>query len=207
MNLDLKEYFESHALLRDEKSAILPKLAMDLSEVLFAISIDIPELNVATGNQSNKSTGSTRLEPIIAVGNAGTVIRSHSEKYRKIESFEETTSNITTTMESLKTVDPVIEDRKPYEIILPDNNERDKIISISTATSSDNLSSGSKLSQNSMLFDDKEEDSISRSSISSSESLKQSDFSQNFSPENDLILQRQKERIMDLEAQVVMLTL
>lgn len=207
MNLDLKEYFESHALLRDEKSAILPKLAMDLSEVLFAISIDIPELNVATGNQSNKNTGSTRLEPIIAVGNAGTVIRSHSEKYRKIESFEETTSNITTTMESLKTVDPVIEDRKPYEIILPDNNERDKIISISTATSSDNLSSGSKLSQNSMLFDDKEEDSISRSSISSSESLKQSDFSQNFSPENDLILQRQKERIMDLEAQVVMLTL
>ncbi|CAO1386742.1 unnamed protein product [Diamesa serratosioi] len=207
LNLDLKESYESHALLRDEKSAILPKLAMDLSSILFAISIDVPELNVATGNQNNKSAGSSRAEPIIAVGNAGTVIKSHSEKYRKIESFEETSNILATTMESLKVADPVIEDRKPYEVILPEsiNNERDKI-SISTATSSDNLSSGSKLSRNSMLFDDKE-DSISRSSISSTESLKQSDFSQNFSPENDLILQRQKERIMDLEAQVVMLTL
>lgn len=204
----MREYFESHALLRDEKSAILPKLAMDLSSILFAISIDIPELNVASGNQSNKNAGSSRTEPIIAVGNAGTVIKSHSEKYRKIESFEETSNNVTTTMESLKIVDPVIVDRKPYEVTIPDSisNDRDKS-SISTTTSSDNLSSGSKLSRNSMLFDDKDDDSISRSSISSTESLKQSDFSQNFSPENDLILQRQKERIMELEAQVVMLTL
>lgn len=180
---------------------------MDLSSILFAISIDVPELNVASGNQG-KHAGSSRPEPIIAVGNAGTVIKSHSEKYRKIESFEETSNNLTTTMESLKIVDPVIGDRKPYEVILPDSisNDRDKI-SISTATSSDNLSSGSKLSRNSMLFDDKDEDSISRSSISSTESLKQSDFSQNFSPENDLVLQRQKERIMELEAQVMMLTL
>ena len=204
----MREYFESHALLRDEKSAILPKLAMDLSSILFAISIDIPELNVASGNQNNKNAGSSRPEPIIAVGNAGTVIKSHSEKYRKIESFEETSNILTTTMELLKIVDPVIGDRKPYEVTMPDSisNDRDKV-SISTTTSSDNLSSGSKLSRNSMLFDDKDEDSISRSSISSTESLKQSDFSQNFSPENDLILQRQKERIMELEAQVVMLTL
>lgn len=180
---------------------------MDLSSILFAISIDVPELNVASGNQSNKNAGSSRAEPIIAVGNAGTVIKSHSEKYRKIESFEET-SNLATTMESVKIVDPVIEDRNTYEVILPNSisNDRDKV-SISTTTSSDNLSSGSKLSRSSMLFDDKDEDSISRSSISSTESLKQSDFSQNFSPENDLILQRQKERIMELEAQVVMLTL
>lgn len=84
---NLNDFYEPHSLLRDEKaSAILPKLASDLSSILFAISIDVPELNVASGKLP-----SMKPEPIIAVPNSSKAIKSTIiAQRRNIDEFEET---------------------------------------------------------------------------------------------------------------------
>jgi hypothetical protein len=87
MSADLNEIYENFALLRDSSAAaILPKLAADLSSILFAISIDVPELNVASSKSPTAKT-----EPIIAVPNSSNVIKTSTGKHRRnIEEFEET---------------------------------------------------------------------------------------------------------------------
>lgn len=82
---NIDEFYESYAIFRDEKAiAILPRLASDLSSILFAISIDIPELNVDHKNQPVPKN-----EPVIAVPNSTKTIKTSTNR-RNIDSFEET---------------------------------------------------------------------------------------------------------------------
>lgn len=80
----MHEFFEPHAIFRDEKAiAILPKLASDLSSILFAIPVDVAELNQKTLQPV------TKTEPIIAVPSVSirTIKASNS---RAIVEFDET---------------------------------------------------------------------------------------------------------------------
>ena len=198
---NLNEFYDSFALLRDEKAiGILPKLAADLGNVLFAISIDIPELNVAN---SNKSTSKT--EPIIAVSSSqSNVIKTSSGKHRRnIEEFEETVKP--------KEVSPVVKiaasSSPPYEqLYYPESvlpTFSDKISIISTESSSSSPSN----------FNIKYDDTISHSSNSSSEdefsSARTSTAQVNTSNQtnNEVMIQQQRERIMELENNVLELTL
>lgn len=61
----LKTHYESWALLRDEeKSSMLPNMAAGLGSILFAVSINKPELNGGTSAQRSERLKS-HPEPII----------------------------------------------------------------------------------------------------------------------------------------------
>lgn len=196
---NLNDFYEPFALLRDEKSAaILPKLALDLSSILFAISIDIPELNVA----SSKSPTS-KPEPIIAVPNSSKVIKSSSANHRRnIDEFEET-------VKAHEAIPAVVieaasssyeEDFGTVESI-PIASDR---ISVSTESSTGSPSN----------FHLKDDDTLSQSSSSSeefsavqSETEPETPVNTSNQIDNEVMMQKQRERIMELENQVLELTL
>lgn len=75
-NLDLlKHHYETWAILRDqEKSTMLPNMAAGLASILFAVSIDKPELN--SGAPHRLDTLKTKAEPIISVPAPGKCLLS-----------------------------------------------------------------------------------------------------------------------------------
>jgi sorting nexin-29 len=196
---NLNEFYESFSLLRDEKAAaILPKLAADLGPILFAISIDVPELNVA----SNKSPTS-KTEPIIAVPNSSNIIKTSTGKHRRnIDEFEETVKANEVPSPSAFT----FEASPPYEAaaesVFPTFSDKISIISSESSPSSFNL---------------KDDDTISHSSSTSSDDEFSTPKTSSGEPEasintlnqidNEVMMQKQRERIMELENQVLELTL
>lgn len=80
---NIREFYDSHALLRDGKAEILPKLAHDISNILFAIKLDVPELNV-----SNSYKPVVMVEPVIESGSKSSITKP--KKVNQIDSFEET---------------------------------------------------------------------------------------------------------------------
>lgn len=204
---NLNEFYEPFSMLRDEKSAtILPKLASDLSSILFAISIDVPELNV-TGSKAVLS----KPEPIIAVPNSSKVIKSSTAKHhRSIEEFEETVKESAAQPEVVPPAHTSYQYQEayqqPYEIDqLPHFSDK---ISICTESSYGSAS-------NDMTKDD---DSISQSSTSSGEDQPEpqaiSKLPINPEPpanasnqiDNEALIQKQRARIMELEGQIMDLT-
>lgn len=190
---NLNEYYEPFSLLRDEKAAaILPKLAGDLASILFAISIDVPELNVATSKPPT-----SKSEPIISVPKSSEVIKSTTGMHRNIDQFEET----------VKAADlPVPEAASFYleasslsEYATPPEsiaqfNDLISIISSESSTGSPNLNM-------------KDDDSISRSSSSSSEQIQPSVSTIPEQLDTSVAIQKQYMRIMELENQVRDLTM
>lgn len=89
LGCNLSEFYESWALIREEKCKdLLPKLASDLNKVLFAISIDQADFNVA-GGVAIKTPNKT--EPIVSPPPASRIkIR---ENHREIKNFDETSNN------------------------------------------------------------------------------------------------------------------
>lgn len=192
-------------MLRDEKAAaILPRLAADLGSILFAIAIDVPELNVT----STKPTTS-KPEPIIAVPNSSQTVKPSVGKHRRnIDEFEET-------VKVNEATPPVIIDaasppkyEDSFGVVETIPNFSDKI-SISTESSTGSPSN----------FNMKDDDTISVSGSSSSD---EEDYATTKSePEidrelpvntanqidNEVMMQKQRERIMELENQVLELTL
>lgn len=198
---NLNEFYESFSLLRDEKAAaILPKLASDLSSILFAISIDVPELNVASSKPA-----ASKPEPIIAVPNSSQVVKSSTGNHRRnIDEFEETVKahEVTTPVIAETSSSPF---RSPLENLTPVENIpnfSDKI-SISTESSTESPS-------NSNMKDD---DTISQSSTSSEEhsAVQNADperpVNTNNQIDKDIMIMKQRDRIMELEGQVLDLTL
>lgn len=201
---NLQEFFESYSLLRDEKAAaILPKLAVELSLVLFAITIDVPELNVASKSSSAKP------EPIIAVPSSSKVVKSSTGAHRRnIDEFEETVKvreavPIVTTLvanEERSNVDQYMEKLRAAPMTTEGIQNFTDMLSISS-TGSPSVST-------------KDDDTISQSSSSSDE---YSAAQQPEEPEiaintanqidNEVLMQKQRERIMELENQVLELTL
>lgn len=193
-------------MLRDEKSAtILPKLASDLSSILFAISIDVPELNV-TGSKAVL----TKPEPIIAVPNSSKAIKSSTSKHhRSIEEFEETVKEPAAQPEVVPPAQTSYQYQESYQ--QPDSipHFSDKI-SICTESSYGSAS-------NDMTKDD---DTISQSSTSSEdeqeEPLPRTNAKLSLTPEppsnasnqidNEALIQKQRARIMELEGQILDLT-
>lgn len=197
---NVNEFYESFSLLRDEKAAaILPKLASDLSSILFAISIDVPELNVASSRAST-----SKPEPIIAVPNSSKAIKSSTGNHRRnIDEFEETVKvHEVIPAVVVEAVSPSF--REHLEYLTPENipNFSDKI-SISTESSTGSPSN----------FNMKDDDTISQSSTSSDEHS----AVLNVEPEveintatqidKDVMILKQRDRIMELECQVLDLTL
>lgn len=87
---NIKDFYEPYALLRDEKAEILPKLASDISCLLFAIPIDDPELNLQNSNKANV----IMIEPVIessTASSSSTVVKPR--KINQIDSFNETTKS------------------------------------------------------------------------------------------------------------------
>ena len=203
---NLHEFYESFSLLRDEKAAaILPKLALELSSILFAISIDVPELNVT----SNKSS-TTKSEPIIAVPNSSKVIKSSTGAYRRnIDEFEETVKARETVPVAVPSfnVDAISTFVTPVYESATSSTTTESLLNFSDKISISSTGSPSSLNT-------KDDDTISQSSSSSDEySVPQ----QPEEPEvpinttnqidNEAIIQKQRERIMELENQVLELTL
>ncbi|XP_055712399.1 sorting nexin-29 [Phlebotomus papatasi] len=80
-DVNIGQYYESWALMRDEESTnLLPNLAAGLSSILFAITVDSPDLNV-------QSRREMKTEPIIAVPRPIRPIRKNG-KHQVIE-FDE----------------------------------------------------------------------------------------------------------------------
>lgn len=191
---NLGEYYEPFSLLRDEKAAaILPKLAGDLGSILFAISIDVPELNVATSKPPT-----SKSEPIISVPKSSEVIKSTTGTHRNIDQFEET----------VKAADlPVPEAASFYleasslpEYATPPESIAQFNDLISIISSESSTGSPSNLNM-------KDDDSISRSSSSSSEQIQPSVSKIPEQIETSVAIQKQYMRIMELENQVRDLTM
>ncbi|CRL04720.1 CLUMA_CG017780, isoform A [Clunio marinus] len=207
---NIGEFYEPFALLRDEKAtAILPKLAADLSPVLFAISIDIPELNV-----TSSKTPATKPEPIIAVPNSSNVMKASAGKLRRnIDDFEETVK-----------VHEVTNSVKVENFLLPSSTLESSSHSSNKTSFTTESSAGS--SSNFNFKDDmqnlhlKDDDTISHSSSSSDESFTENKEIQTVEHiatveplinattqiDNEVIIQKQRERIMELENQILELT-
>lgn len=197
---NLNEFYESFALLRDEKAAaILPKLASELSLILFALSVDIPELNVVSG----KPTVS-KPEPIIAVPESSKIIKTTAGKvFRSIDDFEETvkpSEYVTTDVAEIST-SVVVEPSSPLSFATPETfpvyNDQISITHESSSTSS---------------FNARDDDTMSHSSSSDEyESAQPSEpelpINTNNQIGNEEMLQKQRDRIMELENQVLELTL
>lgn len=197
---NLNEFYESFSLLRDEKAAaILPKLASDLSSILFAISIDIPELNAASSK-----TLTSKTEPIIAVPNSSKVVKSSSSNHRRnIDEFEETVkAHEVIPPVVVKTISPPLQEHLQNLTLESIPNFSDRI-SISTESSTGSPSN----------FNMKDDDTISQSSTSSEEHsaiLKEDPkvlINTTNQIDKDVMILKQRDRIMELECQVLDLTL
>ncbi|CAH1795452.1 unnamed protein product [Owenia fusiformis] len=93
----LSQYFEEHALLRDvERSSMMPVMSAGLGSILFAISIDNPELNTikpatsfldSIGNRVPPSTQATDFarkdEPRPVIGGEATPPEKRKERKKK----------------------------------------------------------------------------------------------------------------------------
>ncbi|KAG5684764.1 hypothetical protein PVAND_013977 [Polypedilum vanderplanki] len=227
---NLHQFYENYALLRDEKAAILPKLAADINNILFAIKIDVPELNC-----TSIKTQFPKDEPIIDTlpSTSGKIIKSNT-KVRKIDDFEETmkqteslkiSSEINnsiptkalieqTTATSVTFTSPSSPSISSYQTVEENISE--------TVLNSDRISISTDSSLSPSNFFDVKNDSDTHSSISSDEednvvekNEQQKNFKQEQQPvlntsnqlENEAIIQKQRDRIKELEQQVLDLTL
>lgn len=195
---NLNEFYESHALLRDEKAEILPKLASDISKVLFAIKLDIPELNV-----SSTKPMVVMVEPVIESGSRSSICKP--KKINQIDNFEET--------KTVKKDAEVVLAHKFEEQLFPEPVPNPPIDTISISTES---------SSHSNFYDAKDdEDTISHSSSSSEEDEEIEEVCEPSKICNDIVeavnkdefkleyeaaLQKQRDRIKELEQQVLDLT-
>lgn len=215
---NVHEYYEIHALLRDEKSAILPKLAADISNILFAIKIDIPELNVQT-----VKTHFPKDEPVIETmpTTSSKVIKSNC-KVRSIDDFEETVKQTESSKPSNSL--PEIKFESKYNPKIPDPLPEQHQATEPLSTTFDKISistESSSMSQSNFYDVKNDSDTVSHSSISSNEEV---NMINKFEPiqqekqqtkpvnsktqiENELVMQKQRERISELEQQVLDLTL
>lgn len=206
---NLPEFYESFSLLRDEKAAaILPKLASELSSILFAIPLDVPELNVA----SIKSPAA-KPEPIIAVPNSSKVVKSSTSAYRRnIDDFEETVK----VRESVALVPSVVVDVAALPLVASDLAPTYQSIGAASAAAESLLNFSDKISISSTgspsSFNTKDDDTISQSSSSSDEysvpqPAEEPEVNTANQIDNEVMMQKQRERIMELENQVLELTL
>lgn len=207
---NLHEFYDSFSLLRDEKAAaILPKLATDLSAILFAISIDVPELNVASVKSST-----AKSEPIIAVPNSSRAVKSSTGAHRRnIDEFEETVK-VREILPVGVISTPVIVDNSPLSSLvspLHDDFVTPTVPTESIVNFSDKISLSSTESPSSLNM--KDDDTISQSTSSSEEySVPQPEepelpINTTNQIDNEVMMQKQRERIMELENQVLELTL
>lgn len=215
---NVHDFYESHALLRDEKSAILPKLASDISNILFAIKIDIPELNVQT-----VKTNFPKDEPVIESmpTTSSKVIKSNC-KVRSIDDFEETVKQTELSKPSNNLPDMKFESKYLPKIPDPLPEQHQATEPLSTTFDRVSISTESSSMSQSNFYDVKNDsDTVSHSSISSNEEV---NMINKFEPiqqeqqqtkqinsktqiENELLMQKQRERISELEQQVLDLTL
>ncbi|XP_018563176.1 sorting nexin-29 [Anoplophora glabripennis] len=99
----LKEYYESWAILRDdEKNSMLPNMAAGLGSILFAVSIDKPELN--SGITHRPEIFKSKAEPIIQAPVPVETKDKKEKKKRKVArqfiSFEDDDSILSTSVPS-----------------------------------------------------------------------------------------------------------
>lgn len=190
---NLNEYYEPFSLLRDEKAAaILPKLAGDLASILFAISIDVPELNVATSKpQASKS------EPIISVPKSSEVIKSTTGTHRNIDQFEETVKATDLPVPEATSFLKLLEASSIYEYATPPESIAQFSDKISIISSESSTGSPSNLNL-------KDDDSISRSS---SEEIQPTVSKIPDQIDTNEAIQKQHMRIMELENQIRDLTM
>ncbi|KAG5865004.1 hypothetical protein JTB14_035943 [Gonioctena quinquepunctata] len=99
----LKEHYESWSILRDEeKNSMLPNMAAGLNSILFAVSIDKPELNsdITPRPEAQKS----KVEPIIEAPIPENKDKSKEKKKRKVArqfiSFDEDEVSLSTSVPS-----------------------------------------------------------------------------------------------------------
>lgn len=199
---NLNEFYEPFALLRDEKSvAILPKLAQDLSPILFAISINVPELNVASSKSST-----SKQEPIIAVPNSSKAVKSSTGPHRRnIDQFEETVKASEVLPEVI--VEPASSFTNQQAVDLPSVVENESF----TSAFRDKFSiSTESLTGSPSMRDD---DTISQSSSSSNEGTTvepreiESQINTTNQIDHEEMIRKQRDRIIELENQVLDLTL
>lgn len=215
---NINEFYENYAILRDEKAAILPKLATDVSKILFAIKIDIPELNV-----SSSKTTIPKDEPIIepTASTSSKVIKSNC-KVRSIDEFEETVKQAeggvkSPANDSIPQLEskylPKLTSPSPQpSVTAPAENTESHL-----ATTFDRLSvSTSESSMSPSNFYDVKNDSDVSSMSSDDEEVNhtqepseshQAAASSKIQIEHELVIQKQQERISELEQQVLDLTM
>jgi sorting nexin-29 len=197
---NISEFYESHALLRDEKAEILPKMASDINSILFAIKLDVPELNVS----STKTL--VMVEPVIEIATKSSI--SKPKKVNQIDNFEET-----------KTL------KKDVEIVLASKFNEIEISQISSppkpSTPLDTISISTESSSHSNFYDakdDEDDDTISHSSSSSEEGEEaineplKNEINEKIKHDTEnrieleATIQNQNDRIKELEQQILDLT-
>lgn len=190
---NLSDYYEPHALLRDEKAEILVKLSSDINNILFAIKIDIPELNV-----SSSKPPVNIIEPVIESGS--NVVRSSISKPKKvnqIDNFEDTTTIKKKESEVVSTLKaPLI------NFVEPVNEHSFDRASVSTESSSHSF------------FDAKDDDDETISSSGEDDelidmatsSVSQEKFIDKNKSQDTSTIQKQRVRIEELEQQIFDLT-
>jgi sorting nexin-29 len=199
---------------------LLPKLANDLSKVLFAIPIDQADFNVS-GSIAIKST--SKAEPIVSAPPASRI--KSRENYREIQDFDETTNN-----KSYQIPQALVEEKPSRSFFVHETEEPIRKILGSNSSLSSSASSNGEVNLTAESpskaipgnpFDEPETEILenveveekaslrrSVSSItSSSVSTVSSKPSENIPNTNNLVEQKLKERILELEAQVVELQL
>lgn len=190
---NLNEFYEPFALLRDEKAAaILPKLASDLSVILFAISVDIPELNVA----SSKPVA-VKPEPIIAIPESSKIVKATVGKNCRsvIDDFEET-------VKSTEISPQVV--TEPLPLIFAPETSSNYIDQTSTTLDSSSTSSIYARDDDTISHSSSSSDDYDTAQPSSEPELVINKANQ---IDNEVMMQKQRERIMELEGQVLDLTL
>jgi hypothetical protein len=223
---NIGDFYEPYALLRDEKSAILPKLANDVNGILFALQIDVAELNISTSKAPLPKD-----EPIIndVPSTSSKVIKSKSN-VRKIDNFEETTKQIdalkiSNDIKNITTALPVVQ-KEVLESVVQIQQQQQQQQQLLAQVASDRISISSSVSKSSSLnfYDVKNDtsDTISHSSMSSIEDeieetknaatvMSSTDGEKltntsNQDVENEKLIQKQRDRINELEQQVLDLT-
>lgn len=188
---NVQDIYESYAIFRDEKAiSILPKLASDLNTILFALPIDVAELNV-----DNKKQGLPKSEPIIAVPNTSQIVKSSSNR-RNIDCFEETMKSRevdkTETQIPIPNPTSVYESAVDYSMNVPDYRESISICELSIDKDDDTTSLSSSPSD--------EESAVARepSKTSTNETVKIN---------MEQMIEKQRQQISELENKVLDLTL
>lgn len=188
-------------MLRDEKAAaILPRLASDLSSILFAIAIDVPELNV-----SNKAV-TPKTEPIIAVPNSNKIVKPSTTKHRRnIDEFEETVKLPETSAASSINYDalPRYEDIGRVENIASFTEKFSFPMESPTGSrSSSNLKDDDTISLSQSSSSSDEEEYASAIATTAPSEPPKAEPSTTNQIDNEILLQKQRERIAELETQV-----